>query len=262
MVIHFACQCGRQLSIDESKAGRRARCPACGAELRIPNSPASVSSETLSLDRTVEHQDGAADRFVPTAIRTPGLLLYLGVLSAAAIFWGTLATWRLQIRARQLQIRARQLDEAVQRAVAAEREAALAQERTRDALREQAEIEKRAERRLESARMEVVKLKAREEKLHANHKLNEGDNIVRQEYLESFSLNEREIRFVLSNKASDPLKPKFDLLLINNSGFVTATVRINWRDDAIKPGETRVAFETTPVFTSGAPVAYAIRFVR
>lgn len=36
MAIVFACPCGKQFSVDDSKAGKRGRCSACGQEIVIP----------------------------------------------------------------------------------------------------------------------------------------------------------------------------------------------------------------------------------
>lgn len=36
MAIVFACGCGKQFSVDDSKAGKRGRCSACGSEIVIP----------------------------------------------------------------------------------------------------------------------------------------------------------------------------------------------------------------------------------
>lgn len=153
---------------------------------------------------------------------------------------------------------------------------ASAREQTRGALKERAEIEARAEKQLKSVEeqsaeqlkstmTEMAEIKAREAKrLRLDEhppKLNQGNNIVNQDYVESFTMNDREIQFVFSNKTAENLKPKFDFLLINKDGHITATVDFNWTDDPIKPGDTRVGFEAIPALRSGAPVAYSIRFL-
>lgn len=35
-VIRFQCACGRMLRVPQTHAGKQARCPACGAPVRIP----------------------------------------------------------------------------------------------------------------------------------------------------------------------------------------------------------------------------------
>jgi hypothetical protein len=93
-------------------------------------------------------------------------------------------------------------------------------------------------------------------------KIHDGDNIVKQNYIESFTMNDREIRFIFSNKTTETLKPKFDFLLVNKDGHVTASVGVHWADNSIKPGDSRVCFEAVPALGSEAPVAYSCRFLR
>jgi hypothetical protein len=42
MAIRFSCACGKELQAQEEHAGKKTKCPACGAELRIPVSSAQV----------------------------------------------------------------------------------------------------------------------------------------------------------------------------------------------------------------------------
>jgi hypothetical protein len=42
MAIRFACACGKELQAQEEHAGKKTKCPACGAELRIPSPSAEV----------------------------------------------------------------------------------------------------------------------------------------------------------------------------------------------------------------------------
>jgi hypothetical protein len=259
MAILFSCECGRRLRTDDARGGTMARCPSCGATLAVP-APCLIAPPPLgNAGRTDSSKESVNDVSQPPKLRTPGFVLYLGILSGVAIFWGAFATSRLQVRARQL-------EESLQQAT-------LNREKTQAALRERTEIEdrlksdkERVEEQLKAAMKELTEIKTREEeKLHAAEhlpRINDGENHVNQEYVESFGMNDREIRFVFSNKTSESLKPTFDLLLVNKAGHITATVNINWTEDSIKPGDTRVCFEILPAFRSGVPVAYSIRFVK
>ena len=37
MILRFRCQCGSRFNVDQSKCGRKGKCPVCGARLRIPS---------------------------------------------------------------------------------------------------------------------------------------------------------------------------------------------------------------------------------
>src|SRR5262245_26636587 len=43
--IKFACACGKKLAADASAAGRKAKCPACGQAVQVPQSPPEVPTE-------------------------------------------------------------------------------------------------------------------------------------------------------------------------------------------------------------------------
>jgi hypothetical protein len=266
MAILFSCQCGRQLRTNEARAGTKARCPSCGAILAVPTLSLAAPPPLADVKRSTTRNEGDTDLSQPPSIRTPALFLYLGVLSASAVFWAAGATWRLRVRAHQL-------DEALQHV-------ASAREETQAALKERAADEERAERRLKSVEArageqlksvmtEMAEIKAREakrlESLNADlslPKIHDGNNIVKQNYIESFTISDREVRFVFTNKTAENLKPNFDFLLVNKDGHVTASVGVHWTDNSIKPGETRVSFETVPTLESGAPVAYSLRFLK
>jgi uncharacterized paraquat-inducible protein A len=47
MPIVFACTCGRQLSVPDAAASLRARCPRCGATVRVP-AATEARPDTLS----------------------------------------------------------------------------------------------------------------------------------------------------------------------------------------------------------------------
>ena len=71
MLINFACDCGKRLQVEGSFAGKRAKCPACGATVAIPKSspsptpPGTAPAEQAQLAqpagaRDVRHPANAA----------------------------------------------------------------------------------------------------------------------------------------------------------------------------------------------------------
>src|SRR5262245_9484972 len=47
--IKFACACGKSLAADASAAGRKAKCPACGQAVQVPQPPPAVAETDLGL---------------------------------------------------------------------------------------------------------------------------------------------------------------------------------------------------------------------
>jgi ribosomal protein L32 len=47
--IKFACACGKSLAADSSAAGRKAKCPACGQAVQVPQLPPAASESELGL---------------------------------------------------------------------------------------------------------------------------------------------------------------------------------------------------------------------
>src|SRR5262245_35676529 len=47
--IKFACACGKSLAADASAAGRKAKCPACGQAVQVPQLPPAASESELGL---------------------------------------------------------------------------------------------------------------------------------------------------------------------------------------------------------------------
>ncbi len=52
MAIQFACSCGRMLQADEGHAGRRVKCPACGAEITVPSEATAVQTAEPTAPRS------------------------------------------------------------------------------------------------------------------------------------------------------------------------------------------------------------------
>lgn len=268
MAILFTCQCGRTLSIDDSKAGKKGRCTACGAVLRIPDSPtlpAIVATSPVSTDHGRGDGPGSDSLSEPPAIRTPVFLLYLGLVAVAAMFWAAFATWRLQLRARELNDVRLEVASAREQGQAVLKQRADADGRAQAQLRAAEEQLGQAGERLKAQMVELADLKAREQKgFQADERfprLRDGNNIVKQGYVDSLAIDEQEVRFIISNKTDKGLRPTFDLLLFDKRGHITATVDVNWGDDPIEPGKIRTCYRSRPTFKSGSPVAYSIRFL-
>jgi hypothetical protein len=60
MPIQFSCACGRQLQASEEHVGRRTRCPACGEEMRIPDSSAGIQPGPRDEGRRAPPDDSEA----------------------------------------------------------------------------------------------------------------------------------------------------------------------------------------------------------
>jgi len=62
--IHVKCACGRTLAVDAKYAGRRAKCPGCGAEFAVPRPPPGRAAEKgeESTERSLEDIYGRAAR--------------------------------------------------------------------------------------------------------------------------------------------------------------------------------------------------------
>jgi hypothetical protein len=57
MAISFECSCGKQFTVKEEFAGKRTKCPACGAALTVPASSSSAEDEAFRLLQASDESD-------------------------------------------------------------------------------------------------------------------------------------------------------------------------------------------------------------
>jgi hypothetical protein len=267
MAIHFSCECGRPLSIDDSKAGKKGRCPACGAVLKIPDLPPIPGKSAGPLDQTEHRLDDEvtmAPAPGPPAIRTPVWLLYLGLVATSAILWGMLATAILLERSRQV-------EEALYRADLAEqasKESIARAETIKSRAFQEAEVIRREAKSLreqaEVAReqAEVTKFKE-EEKLHKLYphlrKLVPGENLVKEKYLEAFTLDNGVFRAKFRNTDTSSVQPDFSITFFDKNANRTDGADISWMMASIGPGEAST--DEKPIHPMlGQPVYYTLNF--
>ncbi len=257
MTIQVECPCGQLLRVGEQARGKKARCPACGSIIIIPKTPSAASKATsLNVDYD-RFDDVVATSSKPIEIRTPAWLLYFGLLTAAAILWGTIATWKLQERTIEMM-------EAQKKAEAAESAAKgitqQAEEIKKEATRQAEGLMQKAEGIMKEA--EVAKLREDEQlyKIYPNlRKIVAGENAVNERYLESFWLSSGSLRVKLTNKTTTAVKPSFSMRLIDKNGMDTGSAHISWLLTSIEPGETHFD-EQSCFFAFGPPVYYTLDF--
>jgi len=279
MTVQVECPCGRLLRVSDASLGKKARCPFCGAVLAIPGRSTPTPDRELTKDEA-DNLDVPAQAFSePPNVQTPALLIYFGLLTAAAILWGTLATWKLQGHTAQmeeaqkraeavatwkLQERTAQMEEAQKRAEAAERATKAitdqAEEIKKEATRQAERVKQEADAIMREAR--VTKLREEEQlhKIYPNlRRIAAGENSVNERYLESFWLSGSSIRVKLTNRTSTPVKPDFSMRLIDKNGMDAGTVHVSWMLTSIEPGETRFD-EQSCGSEFGRPVYYTLDF--
>jgi len=67
-VIRFQCTCGKQLKVEDSLAGRAARCPHCGGQVQVPQHEPAPLSGPAALQAAIRGTQGdAASEEIPTA---------------------------------------------------------------------------------------------------------------------------------------------------------------------------------------------------
>lgn len=87
MAIEFECECGRKLSVPEDAAGRKAKCPNCGAVTDVPGTSGSEDeAEGEGLSKVDRVMDRLGEDFAESKERAPQLTKIaagLAILSAA-----------------------------------------------------------------------------------------------------------------------------------------------------------------------------------
>jgi len=110
MAIEFPCVCGKQLSVPDDAAGRRAKCPRCGAVVNVPGTPPPPPppppTEPTKMFKVDEMMDRLGMHLAESQERAPQLTklaLGMGVLAVAtflltlivALCYGTFVIWVL-----------------------------------------------------------------------------------------------------------------------------------------------------------------------
>lgn len=266
MAIIFACACGRKLRTEDGRAGAKAQCPACSAIVEVPTPPPTPWREVdfhQHPDETRTDETLTAPPSVPPTLRTPVWLLYLGILTMASIAWGMMATLKLRERSRQVEVAQAQAlsaekasQESIARAETIKRQAFLEAEvirREAKALREAAAVEKE--------QAQVTRLKE-EEKLHKLYpdfrKLVPGENLVKQEYVEAFTIDNGTFRVRLRNASQTSVQPDFEVTFFDKNANRTEQASISWLWSSVEPGETRTDEKPfKPIL--GTPVYYVLK---
>ncbi len=257
MTIQVECPCGRLLRVGEQALGKKARCPACGSVLIIPERP-TAAPEAASLKGEFDGFDGAVTMSSkPIKIQTPAWLLYFGLLTAAAILWGTLATWKLRDRTAQMENALSRVDAAEKAAKAA---VAQADEQV-EAIRRQAAWDvEAATRKAETAESfgrhaEATRI-AEEQKLLKQYsflrKVVPGETVVHEEYLESFTIQDGVVHVKLRNTSGSSITADFSLVFFDKTGARTADLA--WRLTGVDPGEVGCAGK--PIDPKAGPPVY------
>ncbi len=241
--IQVKCPCGRLLRVGEQAMGKRVCCPACGSVHIIPERP-TATPESTSLKGAVDGVDDAVKTPAePLKIQTPVWLLYFGLLTAAAILWGTLATWMLRDRTAHMEDALRRVDAAEKAAkVSIEQAEAIKSQAIKDveAIKREAEAIKRE---AEALRQQAEATRVREEekvlKLHPNfRKLVPGEISVRESCLESFTIENGVVHVKLMNNSRSPIIPVFSIAFFDKHGAETDHVDFTWLITTIDPGQT------------------------
>jgi hypothetical protein len=115
MAIQFRCQCGREISVDESLIGRRGKCPRCNTILIVPHSNGERASEAVAAAEAplandalvvfeMRREDGrnrpyqvmrrSAKSYLTFAPVVAGMMVVLGFLSG---YFNTFAPLELKI---------------------------------------------------------------------------------------------------------------------------------------------------------------------
>jgi hypothetical protein len=255
MATHFSCQCGSRIRIGHARPGQKGRCPKCGDTFIVPASPEFDSKGPTPLKNSDDIGGRVRDLQERPNIRTPGWLLYLGLMTATSILWGTLATLKLQSRTREMQEALSQADAAAKAAKVSIAEA--------EAIKKQASEEIGIIRRdAEAVRKqpEITRLQAEEQFLerHSNaRKLVPGEILVRERYLESFTIESGTIHFKFRNTSELTVKPDLSILFFDKDGAETQNLNISWFLTTIDPGQTS-SDEATIRPKLGPPVYYAL----
>jgi len=79
--IKFACTCGKKLSADASAAGRKAKCPACGQAVQVPQPSAAAGSEA---DLGLAPIDDLASELAPRPVKSAAVASRPTVPAAAS----------------------------------------------------------------------------------------------------------------------------------------------------------------------------------
>jgi hypothetical protein len=206
-------------------------------------------------DETDHLEIPAQVSLVPPKIQTPAWLLYLGLLSTAAIIWGTLATWKLRDRTAQMENALSRVDAAEKAAKAAiEQAEAIKKQATRDVedARRKAETAESFGRQAEATRI------AEEQKLLKQYpflrKVDPGETVVHEEYVESFTIQNGVVHVVLRNTSESPITPDFSLVFFDKNGAKTSVVDIALAFTSIDPGQMDSAGK--PIDPKAGPPVY------
>ncbi|KPL04520.1 MAG: hypothetical protein AMK75_01070 [Planctomycetes bacterium SM23_65] len=85
MAIEFTCNCGKRLSVPDDVAGRRAKCPSCGAVLDVPGAaPPPPSAEGESTSKVDQVVDKLSADFAESRERAPQLTQIAVALAVVA----------------------------------------------------------------------------------------------------------------------------------------------------------------------------------
>ncbi len=95
MTIEFTCNCGKKLSVPDDVAGRRAKCPTCGAVVNVPGAAAPPSDEAEQGSKVDQVVDQLGEDFARSKERAPRLTqiaVALAIWAAVSLFLAFLVT--------------------------------------------------------------------------------------------------------------------------------------------------------------------------
>jgi len=108
MTIEFPCSCGKQLSVPDDAAGRRAKCPRCGTVVNVPGTPPPPPPPTTDIpkmskvdemmDRLGMHLAESQDRapqLTKVALGIGGLAIATFFLTLIIGFFNNVVVWVL-----------------------------------------------------------------------------------------------------------------------------------------------------------------------
>ena len=114
-----------------------------------------------------------------------------------------------------------------------------------------------------SFKVKYEKLFDREEKKLHNYygnlfRYKDGDNYFNDSAIKKFRIDGNKIYVTIQNNGSQDIKPDFDIYLLNENGFITASYSDVYLFSSVAPGETRIS-DGSVYYRFGTPIYYSLK---
>jgi hypothetical protein len=114
----------------------------------------------------------------------------------------------------------------------------------------------------EKLKVKYEKLLDREEKKLHNYfgnlyRYNNSDNLLNDTAINKFRIDGNKIFVTIQNNGSQSIKPDFDIIFLNENGFITASYSDVYIFSSVSPGETRIS-DGMVHFRYGSPIYYSL----